>query len=159
MFAWLQTCHRMYSIYDRDRARFNTRATLDALAKRGIELRHTCLYAEVAMKDSRQPSMYLQPAIPALYHGQFSLPPNYCRGLLGLLHFKGYGEDISRPPGAGWRYQVVTDEGAMVGFFPLMGYPLGRENYHLVFLERLSDADIMIVRTKLWFESATLWAG
>jgi len=38
LFACRQTCRRMYGICDRNRAQYNTRVTLDALAKRDIEL-------------------------------------------------------------------------------------------------------------------------
>lgn len=139
----------MYSVYERDRARLNTRATLSTLTKRGIELERPCLFTEVAMKDSRQPSMYLQPAFRALYHGQFSLPLNYCRALLELQHFKRYDEDSSLGPGYAWRYQVMTDEGDLLMRPKSFEYPNGRKNYHLVFLERMSDQDVMTVRTKL----------
>jgi len=141
----------MYGIYSWDRARFDTRATLGTLADRGIELRRPCLFAEVAMKDNRQPSMYLQPVIRALYHGQFSLPVNYCRALLGPQHFVGHDENPSVPHSPGWRYQIVTDEGGKLWL-----YPYGRENYHLVSLERMSDADVVTVRAKLWFEGGTM---
>lgn len=146
----------MYGIDSRDHARFNTRATLGALAERGIELRRPCLFAEVAMKDNRQPSMYLQPAIRALYHGQFSLPVNYCRALLGLQHFVGHDENPSVPHSPGWRYQIVTDEGGKLWLFLPLEYPYGRENYDLVFLEQMSDADVVTVRAKLWFQGGTM---
>ncbi len=45
----------------------------------------------------------------------------------------------------------MTDEGGKLWL-----YPYGRENYNLVSLERMSDADVVTVRAKLWFEGGTM---
>jgi len=146
LFAWLQSCRRMYEIYDRNRAQSNTRATLDALAKREIQLRQPCLFAAVAVKDNRQPSMYLKPAIRALYRGPSSLNQNYCRALLGLRHLVGYDENAPGRPD--FRFQAVTDEGGMVQH----SIQRGKHNYHFVRLGQMSDQDITLARQKLWLE-------
>jgi len=136
----------MYGIYDRNRARFNTHVTLDALAKRDIELRHPCLFAEVILKDDREPSMYLEPAVRALYHGKSHLCQDYCRALLELRYFLGYDEGGSGRPG--WRYGAVMDEEAI-----LRHYHQGDStNYHLLILGQMSDQDVGIVKRLLWLE-------
>lgn len=146
LFACRRTCRRMYEIYERSHAQFNTRATLDALAKRDLQLREPCLFAAVAMKDNRQPSMYLKPAIRALHRGQSSLNQNYCRALLGLRHFVGYDENAPEQPG--FRFQAVTDEGD-VG-----GHSVRREihDYHFVRMGKMSDQDVTFARQGLWLE-------
>lgn len=110
LLACRQTCSHLYEIYDSNRAPCNTRATLDALTKRGIECRQPCLFAQVVMKHHRPPSMYLEPALLALRHGRSDLCQRFCRALLGLRYFVGYDEDAQYAPGrSGWTYREVTD--------------------------------------------------
>lgn len=145
LFACRQTCRRMDGIYRANRARCSTHATLNALATRGIELREPCLFADVIMKDGRQPSMYLKPAIRALYQGQPTLCQDFCRALLGLRYFVGYDVDASFSSNAGWKYQSVTDEAAMRRHCHLDYNIKG----HLITVRRMSALDVEIVREVL----------
>lgn len=96
------------------------------------------------MKDDRKPSTYLEPAIRALHHGQYSLSQDYCQALLGLWHFIGYDEDGSG--GSGWRYRVVTTEGGLLRHCSLHE----DETYYIVTLGQMSDEDLGIVAQRLW---------
>ncbi len=98
------------------------------------------------MKDDREPSMYVEPAVRALYHGKSDLCQDYCRALLGLRYFIGYDEDGSGRPG--WRYQAVMDEEAILRHY----HPPEPINYHLLILGQMSDQDVGIVKEMLWLE-------
>lgn len=111
------------------------------------------------MRANRQPSMYLGPAIHALYQGYLSLPKNHCRALLGLVHFRGFEAIDPIMPGA-FSWDLASDEGAATSLTPYPSadapcgwnfrYPRGEDNYHLVFIEQMLAQDILAVRKFLW---------
>ena len=154
-FALTQAAPRFFFLYDDSRPIFITSVTLLTLAARGIYLSNQVPFAEVAIQRGRQPSMYLQPAIRAICRSinsrPLELPVQFCRALLELVHFKGYQQRFGVT--SGWKWELAADEGGMVPTTLESGwiyeYPCGQHNYHLLFIDDMSDHDVTMVRRQL----------
>lgn len=105
------------------------------------------------MKHNREPSLYLEPAIHAIYLGYLVLPIQYCRALLEIVHFKGYQYSTKPPKANGVWWEIATDEGRvapLLRFSHLVNpYPQGKENYHLITMGQMSPQFLQIVRHEL----------
>ena len=154
LHAFALTSQRFYYAYRHLKTDIIGKCTLGTLADGGITFGDPCPFAMLAMKHNRQPRMFPQPAIRAIYHDFLWLPVDYCRSLLELAYFVGFQESREGLRNGKWPFAKDKAPGHVIGRDLEIPYPytLGYENYLLLLIEQLPREEIWVVR-RLWQES------